>query len=152
MDKNKSKYIPKFEADVKILIENSQVVNDYTIFLRIKEDSKKSENLREFLQYENRLFLPLIYRNNNTFELMNINNIIYIKDQQKSLEEVGKTITLTLTNNTRLKVNIAANSLLDRMSDFINSENNFLEFITEDGFNIYINKRKISVVLSFHSY
>jgi len=90
--------------------------------------------------------LPLIHNNNNTFELMNIHNIIYIKENQKSLAEAGKTVTLTLTNNTRLKVKISSNSLADRISDFINSKNNFLEFICEDGCNIYINKHKISML------
>jgi hypothetical protein len=147
MNQKKSKFIPKFKADVKILTENSnsQIVNNYTVFLRIKEESKKVESLKEFLQYENRLFLPLI-RNNNTFELMNIHNIIYIKETEKSSAEAGKAITLTLVNKTKLKIKLSSNSIEDRLSDFINSKNNFLEFITEDGFNIHINKHKISLI------
>ena len=137
MCKDKKKYVPKLKAEVKILTKNGQITNDYTIFLGIKENSKEAESLSDFLQYEHRLFLPLIHNNNNTFELMNIHNIIYIKENQKSLAEAGKTVTLTLTNNTRLKVKI---------SDFINSKNNFLEFICEDGCNIYINKHKISML------
>ena len=143
---SKNKYVPKLKTDVKILTDDTQIVNDYTIFLRLKEDSQITESLREFLQCEDRLFLPLIYKNNIDFVLMNIHNIIYIIDSQKSLNKAGKTITLTLTNKTRLKVKLLSNSLDDRVSDFINSKNNFLEFITEAGFNIYISKYKISTV------
>ena len=146
MNEDNNKYIPKLSADVKMLTENSQLTSNYTIFLKIKKDSKKVENLKDFLQYENRLFLPVFNNNNKTFELMNITNIIYIKETQETLAKAGKTVTLTLTNKTRLKVKISSNSLVDRISDFINSKDNFLEFISEDNFNIHINKYKISML------
>ena len=152
MSGDNSKEIPKFKADIKILLETSQIVNDYTIFLRMEEGSNKAESLGEFLQEENRLFLPVVNNNSKTFELMNAHNVIYIKDTQKTSAEAGKTVTLIFVNKTKLKVKISSNSLVDRLSDFINTKNFFLEFITEDGFNIYINKNKISTVLEKVSY
>ncbi len=146
MNEQSSKYVPKFKLDVKILTGNTQINNDYTLFLGIKKKSGIPETVIEYLEFENRLFLPVIHKNNNTFELMNIYNIIYIKETQKSSAKAGKTITLTLSNNTRLKVNISSNSLVDRVSDFINSKDKFIEFLTEDGFNIFISKYKISMI------
>ena len=146
MKEKTDKYVPKLNAAVKVLIENSQFPNDYTVYLKKREGSDTIENVSEFLQYENRLFLPVLNNDNSTFQLMNIHNIIYVKETQKSLAKPGKTVTLTLTNKTRLKVKISSNSLEDRISDFINSSNNFLEFLSEDGFNIHLNKYKITML------
>ena len=146
MDEKNSKFVPKSKINVKILTENShsQVVSDYAIFLKLKEGAK-TESLKEFLQCENRLFLPLI-RNNNTFELMNIHNIVYIKETEKSSIKAGKTVTLTLINGAKLKLKLFSNFTEDRISDFVNSKDNFLEFLTEDDFLIYVNKDKVFLV------
>ena len=146
MSEENKKFIPKIKTDVKILVENSHFPNDYTVFLRIGEGTEKSETLYEFLHTENRLFLPLINKNSNTFELMNVNNIIYIKETEKADIESERPVTLTLKNNTRLKVEIPEDAIKDRISDFLNTKSNFIEFITEDGFAIFINKYKIAML------
>ncbi len=146
MNEENSKYIPKRKVDVKILIENAHFPKDYIVFLRVEEDTEESETLEEFLHEDNRLFLPIIHKSNDTFELMNINNIIYIKETVETEAESERPVTLTLKNNTRLKVEIPKNAIDDRISDFLNTKSNFIEFITEDGFAIFINKHKIAML------
>ena len=87
MNEKSSKYVPKFKLDVKILTGNTQINNDFTLFLGINKKSEKSETVIEFLEFENRLFLPVIHKNNNTFELMNIYNIILHQRNSKIFSE-----------------------------------------------------------------
>lgn len=144
--------IPKIETKVEILVDQkNQKSEKYILFLNeYSRYQKGQETLYEFLN-KGRDFIPLKNPANREFFILNINDILYLKEQKKSQEPQSlKKVILYLKNNVELELN-HFKPLPDsqsRVLDYLNGKNQFVVFIQKDR-KIFVNKKKILKVKEY---
>ncbi len=138
--------IPKVEVKVDIVIDDKKNPNEEEYILYLNEYSryrKGQETLFEFLNKKQE-FIPVKRCINEEFFILNSDDIIYIKEKEKSTAQVQRKIVLYLKNNFHMELD-HINPLPDsqsRVLDYLNQETHFLLFYWND-LKIFINKSKI---------
>jgi hypothetical protein len=140
--------IPKIEVKVDIMIDDepNPGVEECVLFLdEFSRYRSGKETIYEFLNKKKETeFIPL--KNCNTGELfiMNLNDIVYVKEKERFSNHTFQEIVLTLRNNIQLQVG-HFNPLPEsqsRILDYLNQEALFIMF-SHDERKIFVNKNKI---------
>jgi len=138
--------IPKVEVRAYIALDNGLTFeqDEYVIFLDQFSRYRKSEqSIYEFLNSKNG-FIPLKNCDAGEFLIVNINDVVYVKEKEKFIGQYERKIKLQMENNFLLEVD-HINPLPDshsRVLDYLNQETDFLLFYHDDR-KIFINKKKI---------
>lgn len=140
--------IPKIEVKVDILVdgETNPRIEEYILFLdEFSRFRKGKETIYEFLnKRKEKEFIPLKNCNTGELFLMKLDNIIFVKEKERSGQQSLQEIVFTLRNNIQLQVG-HSNPLPDsqsRVLDYLNQEVQFIVFFHDER-KIFINKNKI---------
>jgi hypothetical protein len=138
--------IPKVEVSAYIALDNGLTFeqDEYVIFLdQFSRYRKAEQSIYEFLNSKNG-FIPLKNCVTGEFLIVNINDVVYVKEKEKFIAQYERKIKLQLENNFLLEVD-HINPLPDshsRVLDYLNQETDFLLFYYDER-KIFINKKKI---------
>jgi hypothetical protein len=142
--------VPKREIKVDIVIDKisgSNYSKEYTLFLNeFSRFSSGEETIYEYLN-SNIQFIPLKAPSSNELLIVNIDDIIYIKEKENSDIPSCQELIVFFREDFELKVK-QYNQLPkshSRIIDYLNQENRFVSFLFENQ-KIYINKNKIMMV------
>ena len=139
--------IPKIEAKVTVFIDDERIPEEeYIMFLdEFSRYRKGKETIYEFLnKKKSNEFVPLKHSGTGGFVILNLDDIVYVKEEEKSNKQSHQKVLLYLKNNTQLEVD-HFNPLPDsqsRVLDYLNQEVQFILFYHENR-KIFINKSKI---------
>jgi hypothetical protein len=137
--------IPKIEVLVDImLIEPEQAAEEFYLYLNHFSPLHKGEQTLEEFINSDQLFIPVIKSLDREFQILNNQNIIYIKEKNMAEESPGASIHIFLRNGQDFEVKIfePLPDFHSRPIDFFNTPRTFLPFIQEQ-IKIYINKHHI---------
>jgi len=138
--------IPKIEVKVEILIDHGQAKLPEAYLLFLNEFSryrKGQETVFEFLNKKKK-FIPLKYSGTNEFLVMNLDEIIFVRETSLMEVEADQKVILFLKNHVQLEVD-HFNPLPDshsRILDYLNQESQFILF-AHNGHKLFVNKHKI---------
>jgi len=141
-------YIPKNKTTVEILLNFDEKPYIYTLYLnKSSRLGVGEESLNEFLN-SGRNFIPATEKATGETEIVNIDNIIYVKDMKSIEKSTENMLELYLTNNQSMIVEHFENLPLShsRPLDALNDERNFLPYLIKSKV-IYINKKNIAKVV-----
>jgi hypothetical protein len=140
--------IPKIEVKVDMLIdaETSSAIEEYILFLdEFSRYRRGKETIYEFLnKRKEKEFIPIKSCKNGEFFLLKLDDIIFVKEKEKSGQQSLQEIVFTLRNNIQLEVG-HINPLPEsqsRVLDYLNQEVRFIVFYHDER-KIFINKNKI---------
>jgi len=140
--------IPKIEAKVGVLLDEKDVpeVEEYILFLdQFSRYRKGKETIFEFLNKKKpNQFIPLKHCRTGEFVILNLDDIVYLEEREKTITQSHQKVDLILRNTTRLEVD-HFNPLPDsqsRVLDYLNQEIQFILFYRNEH-KVFINKRKI---------
>lgn len=139
--------IPKVESRVDLLIDQvHKKPEEYVIYLsEFSRYRKGPETVFEFLNKEKH-FIPLKESGTGTFVITNIEQIVYVREQEESQPpaELKRVKIFLSNNNVELTVDhfkpLPDNQ--SRMLDYLNDKNRFVVFF-HNNHKIHINKEKI---------
>ncbi len=137
--------VHKFEIPVNILFSKSEDIEiKYVLYLN--EYSKKHTGPEELEEYLNSKidFIPSKKYNNSFFNLLNLKNILYIREEKKTKVQKKKQLIIHFEKDIEREVFMYENLPEDhsRSLDYFNHPENFLSFTCQET-KIYINKYKI---------
>lgn len=138
--------IPKREVVVEILYKTSiDHIDEYVLYLnKYSKCRKGEEDLDEFLN-KNKKFIPAKKKVNNELNIISLNNIIYVKEKEKTDEEGKKKLIIHFSKELIIYVELFGilPKYHSRPIDYFNTDTNFLSFL-KDGSKIFINKNNIT--------
>ena len=137
--------VSKTEKKVEVLFKTNQSeTEECTLFLnQYSRFEKGEETLKEFLNNCER-FIPVKTSNSNTCTIVNLNEVIYMLEKERTRLFAKKKVLLFLTDDIEIEVG-HFNNLPDyhsRILDYLNKDEPFAPFLFK-GVKIYINKEKI---------
>jgi hypothetical protein len=140
--------IPKVEVKVDIMIddETSPRVDEYVLFLdEFSRYRSGKETIYEFLnKKKEKEFIPVKNCNSGELFLLNLDDIVFVKEKERFGNQTFQEIVFTLRNNIQLEVG-HFNPLPEsqsRILDYLNQDVLFIMF-SQDERKIFVNKNKI---------
>jgi hypothetical protein len=126
--------------------ETSPGIEEYILFLdEFSRYRRGKETMYEFLnKRKEKEFIPLKSCNTGELFLMKLDDIIFVKEKDRSGQQSLQEIVFTLRNNIQLEVG-HINPLPEsqsRVLDYLNQEVRFIVFYHDER-KIFINKNKI---------
>ena len=140
--------IRKREVNAEILTTGDHMPGEYILFLEsLSKNRKTPQTMFQFLNTNNS-FIPIKNASTREVSLLNVNEIIYLKEPKESPEfqvkSVKKRVKFILTNDIELEVDhfIHLPKARSRMLDYLNNPDRFIVFY-HNHHKTYINKNKI---------
>ena len=148
---NKTDYtIPKLQVQVDMLIDEGKPpeIEVYVLFLdEFSQFRTGPETLDEFLNKKKELeFIPVKNFNSDEFFILNLKDIVFVREKEKSTTQALQKVTLFLRNNIKLEVDhsnpFPETQARARVLDYLNQEGQFVLFYHEYQ-KLFVNKNKI---------